>query len=101
MTPPIRGRFHQANPDTHERRLRAHALRATAGQETTSVPVDGGLIQALQKAGIAIHVWSYAFANAKIECNMVASGVTVDLAAMISLANFQLQRWALIQGSLE
>lgn len=66
-------RFHQANPNTR-------------------------LIEALQKAGVAIHVCSYALANAAIDKQAVAKGVTVDLAAMVTLANLQLKGWAVISG---
>ncbi|MBS0237969.1 MAG: DsrE family protein [Proteobacteria bacterium] len=66
-------RFHQANPDTP-------------------------LIEALQQAGVAIHVCSYALANAKIEKDAVARNVTIDLAAMVTLATLQLKGWVLMTG---
>jgi intracellular sulfur oxidation DsrE/DsrF family protein len=64
-------RFHQANPNS-------------------------GLIAKLQQAGVAIHVCSFALANQRIERDEVAKGVTIDLAAMVTLANLQLKGWALI-----
>ncbi|EZP73103.1 hypothetical protein BV97_04984 [Novosphingobium resinovorum] len=66
-------RFHRANPNTR-------------------------LIEELQRAGVAIHVCSYALANQKIERNAVAKDVTIDLAAMVTLANLQLKGWAVIPG---
>ncbi len=66
-------RFHQANPNTR-------------------------LIEELQKAGVIIHVCSYALAGAKIEKAAVAKDVSIDLAAMVTLATLQLKGWALIAG---
>lgn len=54
------------------------------------------LIAALIRAGVPIHVCSYALRNAKIEQGTVARGVTVDLAAMITLSTLQLKGWALL-----
>lgn len=64
-------RFHQINPNSR-------------------------LIEELQRAGVAIHVCSYALDNQRIERNEVAKDVAVDLAAMVTLANLQLKGWALI-----
>jgi len=66
-------RFHHANPDRE-------------------------LIQALLRAGVSIHVCSYALGNQKIEGKTVAPGINVDLAAMMTLATLQLKGWALISG---
>jgi intracellular sulfur oxidation DsrE/DsrF family protein len=66
-------RFHQSNPNTP-------------------------LIAALRHAGVEIHVCSYALANAKIEREAVASDVTIDQAAVITLANLQLKGWLLMPG---
>lgn len=56
------------------------------------------LIKELQRAGIAIHVCSYALANQKIERDTVAEDVTIDLAAMVARVNLQLRGWAVISG---
>jgi len=56
------------------------------------------LIAALRRAGVSIHICSYALANQKIARGDVAEGVIVDLAAMVTLANLQLQGWAVITG---
>lgn len=59
---------------------------------------DAVLIQALERAGVAVHVCSYALGNQKIVAADVAEGVELDLAAMMTLANLQLKGWALIAG---
>lgn len=56
------------------------------------------LIAALVKAGVSVHVCSYALTNAKIEHPAVANGVTIDLAAMVTLSTLQLKGWALLPG---
>ena len=59
---------------------------------------DAALIQALARAGVAVHVCSYALGNQNIAHADVAQGIKVDLAAMMTLANLQLKGWALIAG---
>ena len=59
---------------------------------------NAALVAALQQAGVSVHVCSYALANQKIERSAVAKDVTIDVAAMTTLATLQLKGWALISG---
>ncbi|MFT3966044.1 MAG: DsrE family protein [Sphingobium sp.] len=54
------------------------------------------LIAALKRAGVEIHVCGQALRRAGIEPASVSREVTVDLAAMVTLATLQLRGWALI-----
>ena len=54
------------------------------------------LIAALTSAGAQVHVCSQALHGQDIATNAVASGVTVDLSAMTTLATLQLQGFAVI-----
>ncbi|KXU31265.1 hypothetical protein A0J57_02255 [Sphingobium sp. 22B] len=54
------------------------------------------LIAALRQAGVEIHVCGQALGRAGIEPASVSRDVTVDLAAMVTLATLQLKGWALI-----
>jgi len=56
------------------------------------------LIAALLRAGVSVHVCSYALKNAKIDRATVAQGVTIDLAAMVTLSTLQLRGWSLLAG---
>jgi intracellular sulfur oxidation DsrE/DsrF family protein len=56
------------------------------------------LIAALRRAGVSVHICSYALANQKIARADVQDGVVIDLAAMVTLANLQLAGWAIIAG---
>lgn len=66
-------RFNQANPNT-------------------------ALFAALRRAGVDLHVCNFALANAKIDRASVTAGITVDVAAMVTLATLQLKGWAIISG---
>ncbi len=81
------------------------------GAATPSVMTDAGyqarfqkanpntpLIAALRRAGVSVHVCGYALASRKIAREAVSSDVTIDLAAMVTLANLQLRGWAVLPG---
>jgi intracellular sulfur oxidation DsrE/DsrF family protein len=55
-----------------------------------------GLIEALRRAGVAVHVCNYALGLTKIDRAEVMSDVVVDLAAMMTLATLQLKGWVAI-----
>lgn len=59
---------------------------------------NAALIEALQAAGVDVHVCGIALANRKIEPSQVLPGASVDVAAMITLANLQLRGWVLLEG---
>jgi len=59
---------------------------------------NAALIAALQAAGVDVHVCGIALANRKVEPSQVLPGVSVDVAAMITLANLQLRGWVLLEG---
>jgi intracellular sulfur oxidation DsrE/DsrF family protein len=66
-------RFHRANPNTL-------------------------LLAELKRAGVAVHVCSYALAHAKVERKDVSHDVEVDLAAMVTLVTLQAKGWSVISG---
>jgi len=59
---------------------------------------DRDLVDALHEAGVSLHVCSYALANAKIDHAAVAPGWSIDVAAMVTIVNHQLDGWVLLEG---
>lgn len=59
---------------------------------------NAALVAELQAAGVAIHVCSYALVGQQVERASLLPNVTLDLAAMVTLATLQLKGWAAIIG---
>lgn len=58
-------------------------------RRTSRVNPNTVLLAVLRRAGVSIHIYSYAFANQKVARADVADGVVKNLAAMMTLTNLQ------------
>lgn len=56
------------------------------------------LVKALHAAGVSLHVCSYALANTKIDRAAITPSWSIDVAAMVTIVNLQLDGWVLLEG---
>ncbi|MGL3822891.1 DsrE family protein [Sphingopyxis sp. R3-92] len=56
------------------------------------------LVKALHAAGVSLHVCSYALANTKVDRAAITSSWSIDVAAMVTIVNLQLDGWVLLEG---
>ena len=72
--------------------LNNEAYKERTGHDNPNI----ALIQSLRKAGVEFHVCGQGLLANKIEPNMVLPGIQVDLWALVSIVNFQMQGYARI-----